>query len=244
MALKVGPINYKSNFRFERGHNLLITKGKNKMNNNEKIINNLTEILGKVYEIFCTKEYAIALKALNDNQQLFYSQYVEGAKNEIISAYENLKGIIYLSLNEVDNAKICFESALNLNPESSQACSGLGEVFYLKGEDKNAKIMYEWGVKHNPQNLFAKSGLSKVNLALGLLPDDNSLMQNDEDKVKVVLEKILDSVRELYELQHYEEAFEALSKTEENFLTFNKIYKGKELLASYYRLKSDVVLKL
>lgn len=210
----------------------------------ENISEVLLKILNAIYEVFELKKFHEALQVLNDNQQLFYSQYVEGAKNEIITAYENLKGIIYLSLNEVDNARICFETALNLNPESSQACSGLGEVFYLKGEDKNAKIMYEWGVKHNPQNMFAKSGLSKVNLALGLLPDDNSLMQNDEDKVKVVLEKILDSVRELYELQHYEEAFEALSKTEENFLTFNKIYKGKELLASYYRLKSDVVLKL
>lgn len=210
----------------------------------ENISDVLLKILNAIYEIFEIKKFREALQILNENQQLFYSQYVEGGKNELISAYENLKGMVYLSLNEVDNAKLCFESALNLNPESSQACSGLGEVFYLKGEDKNAKIMYEWGVKHNSQNLFAKAGLSKVNLLLGFHPEDNSLMRDDENKVKAVLEKILDSIRELYELQHYQEAYEALSKTEENFITFNKIYGGKELLASYYKLKSDLVLKL
>ena len=61
------------------------------------------------------------------------------------------------------------------NPNSSQACAGLGEVLFLSGKDKEAKTMYEWGVKNNPLNQFAVEGLIKVNKVLGIQENHNTL---------------------------------------------------------------------
>jgi|GEM_PF-2206837 len=138
----------------------------------------LLKILNAIYEIFDLKKFHDALQSLTDNQQLFYSQYREGGNNDIISAYENLKGFVHLGLNDTANARASFETALTLNPDSSQACAGLGEVFYLMSEDEKAKTMFEWSLKNDRNNLFAKSGLQKVNALLQLPTDHYSLSLN------------------------------------------------------------------
>ncbi len=148
-------------------------------NEEENIREILLKILSAIYEIFDMKKFTQALQALNDNQQLFYSQYSEDGSNDVISAYENLKGFIYLGLNQTGDARSSFETALNLNPESSQACAGLGEVFYLQSEDEKAKTMFEWSLKNDSNNLFAKGGLQKVNALLQLPADHYSISFNN-----------------------------------------------------------------
>ena len=139
----------------------------------EKISQKLNEILNSIYELFQLKKYEEAITAITDTEKLFYSQ-VEN-ESDLISSYENLKGLILLALNQVNDAKNAFESALVINPNSSQACAGLGEVLFLSGKDSEAKTMYEWGVKNNPQNQFAIGGLSKVNKTLGHHENHNTL---------------------------------------------------------------------
>ena len=138
-----------------------------------RIKENLNQILNSVYELFQLKKYQEANDVLKNMEDLFYSQ-VE-IENDLVSSYENLKGIVLLSLNKNNEAKEAFEAALVTNPNSSQACAGLGEVFFLSGKDKEAKTMYEWGVKNNPFNQFAMEGLIKVNKVLGLLENHNTL---------------------------------------------------------------------
>ena len=87
-----------------------------------------------------------------------------------------MKGFNYLGLDDKTNARKCFETALNINHESSQACSGLGELFYLEGKDKEAKTMYEFAVKNNPENPYAVSGLEKVNKVLDYPETHNTLL--------------------------------------------------------------------
>jgi glycosyltransferase involved in cell wall biosynthesis/Tfp pilus assembly protein PilF len=142
----------------------------------EKLMEKLNQILNSIFELFNFKKYQEALEALTNTEELFYSQYGKQTENEIISAYENLKGMVMLALNRNDDAQQAFESALNINPGSSQACAGLGEVSFISGKDQEAKAMYEWGVKHNPQNQFAVEGLRKVNRILGLNENDNTLL--------------------------------------------------------------------
>ena len=77
-----------------------------------------------------------------------------------------------------NSAKTCFENALNLNPNSSQACAGLGEILFLDEKDDEAKTMFEWGVKNNPANQFALAGLEKANQNLGLESVHTSYMSN------------------------------------------------------------------
>ncbi len=239
-----GLANVNSLLGFEPEHNSL-NKDVNSENATEKNLNEvLTEILSKVYEIYNENKFDSALKFLNDNEQLFYSRYKEDEENKLISAYENLKGFILLSLNDNENAKLSFESALKLNPSSSQACSGLGEIFYLNGDDENAKTMYEWGVKNDPDNIFAKAGLAKINILLGLEPDNNSLEKDEGNEINSVLISVLNSVRELDNLQHYEEAYNTLIKTEHIFNSYNNRYNSEKLQTSYNKLKDNLLVKM
>ncbi len=132
----------------------------------------LNEILEASFDLFGLKYFEEALDTLKKSEELFYNQ--DG--KELISAFENLRGFNYLGLDNKEFAKNSFEAALNVNPGSSQACAGLGELFYLEGKDKEAKTMYEFAVKNNPDNQFAIGGLEKVNKILGLQEDNNSLL--------------------------------------------------------------------
>jgi tetratricopeptide (TPR) repeat protein len=134
----------------------------------QKLLMKLDEILSSVFKLFELKKYNEALEALQSTEQIFYAQMEHEKESHLISSFENMKGMILLALNRTEDAKKSFEIALSINPDSSQACAGLGEVFYLKGNDKEAKTMYEWAVKHNPGNKFALDGLGKINLILGL----------------------------------------------------------------------------
>ena len=210
----------------------------------EKVSENLVELLSKIYEIYNSKEYNLALEILDKNEKLFYSQYNENGNNDIISAYENLKGLIYLSIQYNEKAKFCFEKALKLNPQSSQACSGLGEVLYLSGEDENAKIMYEWGVKNDPKNQFALAGLEKVENAINSNPTSSSEIIDDTQKIEEVLKEILSSVEEMYELEYYSEAIKSLMNTEYVFNSYFKLSSDSEILSNYNTLKGKILFKL
>ena len=89
-----------------------------------------------------------------------------------------MKGFFHLRLNELENARNCFEQALKINPLSSNACSGLGEYFYLSMNIDAAKTMFDWAVKNDLQNKAAFNWLKKINLKLGLRENHNSLMDN------------------------------------------------------------------
>ena len=93
----------------------------------------------------------------------------------VTSSIENFRGFNFLGLEDLVEAKACFERGLQANPQSSQACAGLGEVFHLSGMDHEAKTMYEWAVRCDPGNPSALHGLARVNASMGLPADDNSL---------------------------------------------------------------------
>jgi cytochrome c-type biogenesis protein CcmH/NrfG len=85
-------------------------------------------------------------------------------------------------LNDLNKARVSFEEALNLSSHSSEACSGLGEVFFLAGMDVEAKTMFEHAVANDEENVAGRNGLAKVNKALGLSEDDNSLLVPVEER--------------------------------------------------------------
>ena len=104
-------------------------------------------------------------------------QYVEGlmgvlpgsaSRDEAVAGVETVRGMSYLGMNDLEGAKAAFEKALKIQPDSSQACAGLGEVFYLAGLDSEAKVMFEHAVALSDTNLFGRAGLAKSNKALGL----------------------------------------------------------------------------
>jgi TolA-binding protein len=68
--------------------------------------------------------------------------------------------------NDYEQSQLFFEEALKIDPASSHACTGLGELFFISRMYNESKTMFEWGVKNNPANKAAAEGLSKVTKVL------------------------------------------------------------------------------
>lgn len=133
--------------------------------------------ISDAYTLFKEKRFQDSLEKINSAHELLTSGVMSNSVLLKISSLENFRGFNYMALEDFDSALVCFEKALNLDPRSSQACAGLGELYYLKGMDKESKTMYEFAVCHDPRNEFALSGLKKVNISLGLQPGNNSQLE-------------------------------------------------------------------
>ena len=136
-------------------------------------------LLGSAYQLFNESKFAEALDKIDEAESMFKINLKSNEEINKIATLENFKGFNYLALDKYTEAKDCFERSLSFNPDSSQACAGLGEILYLEGNDKKAKTMFEWGIKNNPANEFARQGLAKVNQNLGFEETHNSI---DEEK--------------------------------------------------------------
>lgn len=248
-AIKNNPYNNypkealeKINFSPAIVQNFIPVEDEKKQNASE-IRSVLEKILASIFELFNLKEFDEALFALNKNEQLFYSQFRDGGNNDIVSAYENMKGFVYLGLDQIDNAHSSFETALNLNPDSSQSSAGLGEVLYLQGEDEKAKKMFEWSLRNEPNNLFAKAGLEKVNKLLQQ-SQVNSSAEQEEERIQEVLEKILNAAYEIFNLKRFREALKALEENQQLFYSQYRDGENNEIISAYENLKGFIYLGL
>ena len=135
----------------------------------------LNTLLAGAYSSFERKDFSGALATIAEAEHILIETGALASHSQARVGFENLKGLNYLGLNQLDEARASFEEALRTDPQSSQACAGLGEVFYLAGMDREAKTMYEQAVKHGPHNQFGIAGLAKVNRQLGLPDSDMTL---------------------------------------------------------------------
>jgi tetratricopeptide (TPR) repeat protein len=87
----------------------------------------------------------------------------------------SISGLSYLNLGLIESAQNCFEEALTINPASSQACFGIGEVFYNAEMLEESKTMFEWAVVNDNQNKNANIRLQQVNSKLNLPENHNTL---------------------------------------------------------------------
>lgn len=125
------------------------------------------------------KEYNYALKEL----ELSINNFDSSQKAHSIISKEDLMILtanIALVLKDLEKAETYFESALKLNPSSSEACFGLGQVFYQAEMFEQSKAMIEWAIKNNPNNQMAVDALKSVNDVLSLPENHNSLFENQE----------------------------------------------------------------
>ncbi|HUI10191.1 MAG TPA: glycosyltransferase [Bacteroidota bacterium] len=116
---------------------------------------------------FGRKEFAGALQTLKLVENLLGGMNGSPTLDEAVAGVETVRGMSYLGMNDLQNARASFEKALKMQPSSSQACAGLGEVFYLAGLDSEAKVMFEHAVALSENNLLGRAGLAKSNKALG-----------------------------------------------------------------------------
>ena len=118
----------------------------------------------------------LALTNYDNSERLGY-EYI--TKEELL----NIAGNISLTKNQLEDAKDYFEQELNSNPNSSNACFGLGEVFYNAEMIEESKSMYEWAVINNTENQNAKIRLQEVNVKLELPEEHNSILIESEEGV-------------------------------------------------------------
>jgi glycosyltransferase involved in cell wall biosynthesis/Tfp pilus assembly protein PilF len=143
----------------------------------------MEDVLGEAYRQFEAKQFEDALRTVESAEELIDAKLPDEDRGVIVAAIENFRGHVYLTLGDLENAKEHFESGLKANPQSSQACAGLGEVFHLSGNHSAAKTMYEWAVKCDRGSAAAIQGLAKVNAGAGLPGDHNTLFNAEHEQV-------------------------------------------------------------
>lgn len=168
--------------------------------------------LDESFQLFNDKNFSESVNVLENIEEELKNVSVS---EEALASVKNFLGFNYLALKKLDEAKNLFENALMLNPNSSQASAGLGEVLFISGNDKDAKIMYEWAVKNNPDNIFAVKGLAKVNRSLNLPADNNSLALGVATESADEFSKLLTSAYELFDKKEYGKVLEVLEHASE-----------------------------
>lgn len=178
-------------------------------------MNDFNKTIDEAYELFNQKEFDAALKLVTDAQiSIAHNGEVS---DEVKTSLYNFKGFIFLGLSDLDNSRRCFEKALEQNPNSSQACAGLGEVFYIERLDQEAKVMFEWALDNNPSNHFAVGGLRKVNTSLGLPDVHNTLNIETTLKKRNTYYKLIAEAYSLFSQKKHDETLRKLEEVERLF---------------------------
>jgi tetratricopeptide (TPR) repeat protein len=178
-------------------------------------MNDFNKTIDEAYELFNQKEFDAALKLVTDAQiSIAHNGEIS---DEVKTSLYNFKGFIFLGLDDLENTRRCFEKALEVNPNSSQACAGLGEVFFIQRLDQEAKVMFEWALDNNPQNQFAIGGLAKVNTSLGLPESHNTLNIETTLKKRSVYYRLLAEAYQLFAEKKHEETLKKLNEVDKLF---------------------------
>lgn len=80
----------------------------------------------------------------------------------------DLAGNLFLTNNNIEKAQYYFEQELQLSPNSSNACLGLGKVLFANNQPEAAKVIFEWAVKNDPDNPNALAALNELNSMFGV----------------------------------------------------------------------------
>ena len=122
------------------------------------------------------KEFDLAITELG----LAIEKYDSSDKAYSIISKEDLlllSANVSLIIKDLEKANMFFEEALKLNPSSSEACFGLGQIFYQAEMYEQSKAMFEWAIKNNSQNVNALEALKSVNEILAFQSEHNSLFE-------------------------------------------------------------------
>ncbi|NUN69984.1 MAG: glycosyltransferase [Bacteroidetes bacterium] len=181
------PFRYTARDPFEHAHRY-ITYRMTKVNDHDR--ERYERYMKRLEAVFTARLkaqalFSLAVQALEQRKYQEALDHVTAADSggllDVAEDIAIVKGCSYLGLQRIQEAKECFEDALAHNPNSSEACAGLGEVFYLAEMDRESKTMFEWAVKNDPENGTARQGLQRVNDLLGLPPEHSALDHAPEE---------------------------------------------------------------
>ncbi|HED07623.1 MAG TPA: tetratricopeptide repeat protein [Ignavibacteria bacterium] len=191
-------------------------------------MNTFNELFLTAYNFFTDSVFDMAVTKLDEAEKV----YSPSDQNEFsLEDLYILRGTSKFSQRKFDDAKKDFEIALETNPNSSEACLGLGKYFLVNGLEDNAKVMFEWAVKNNPSHPGAQNALTEINVKLGFAEDDNSLFADDSAESPEGKDNYFEEASDLFVQKRFSEAIEKLTiaKKEhtvflasiENFIAFN-----------------------
>lgn len=211
----------------------------------------LSTLLDEAYDLFTQKEFHASLEKLQTAQNMLgevtaSSEIPEDKRSDTRASIENFKGFNYLSLGEMEKAQECFEKSISINPNSSQACAGLGEIFFLQGQDYESKIMFEWAIENNTMNQFAIAGLKKVNASLNL-PEDHNTLNSESSFYEIKNNQFFDFLKEAYRLfneKRYEESLSKLEVAEKVLRTRKDSFNNNTRIASLENFRGFNLLAL
>ena len=129
------------------------------------------------------KEFDLAITELG----LAIEKYDTSDKAYSIISKEDLlllSANVSLIIKDLEKANMFFEEALKLNPSSSEACFGLGQVFYHAEMYEQSKAMFEWAIKNNSKNVNALEALKSVNEILAFPSEHNSLFEVEVETIE------------------------------------------------------------
>jgi len=145
---------------------------------NEIIDQQILKSISEAYSIYNSGDCITTLKKTKLLFDKIDSNIFSQDNNILLCSVFNLTGLASFGIGNLKVAKQSFENALKINPTSSEACFGLGQVFYQAEMFEESKTMLEWAVKNNPDNQTAIEALKSVNQILSLPEIHNSLFEN------------------------------------------------------------------
>lgn len=191
-------------------------------------MNNFNYLFFQSYNYYKEGLFEAVIERLNSAEENYS---VSEENNFSLEDLYILRGTSKFNLRRFEEAKIDFENALKTNPNSSEACLGLGQYFYANGLFEKAKIMFEWAVKYNPDHPGAQKALANVNSKLNLTMSNNSLSEEKEIENQNVNTDPLNEAAQLFTNKKYREALtklfelrkqhEEILASVENFIAFN-----------------------
>lgn len=143
--------------------------------NKKDFINTVSDAIG----FFKDDKYGDSLEILLSLGDAFKDSSVNDSLKIKLSEIKEMMGYCNMGVGDYESAHDCFKSALEYNPTSTYACSGLGKLFGTIGNLELSKQMYEWAVKNDNKNKFAIKGLEAVNTQLGLPAEHSSLVEGN-----------------------------------------------------------------
>lgn len=162
--------------------------------------------LDSALKLFEQKNYSESLQVLTA---------VEAEYKELLASVYNFKGFNLLALRQTEKAKEAFEQAMRINPHSSQAYAGMGEVMYLQNKDAESTKMFQKAVELNPNNQFAISGLKKA----GQFAPASEVSDIDLGQIEAAIEKAFGA----YSTKQFDESLQILSQTEKRLKAIKNV---------------------
>lgn len=88
-------------------------------------------------------------------------------ENDVNQEVHSKHGVACAGLGRFDEAIICFEKALRMEPDYTSAIINMGNIYFELGDNEQAKRLYEKAINNNDGNCLAPYNMAVLNKRCG-----------------------------------------------------------------------------